>query len=134
MPKFVEEKIYEQWRKFLCLMITNEDVSYSQTYRETKLTAEQVRAIFNAGYRLAMAQTIDSLTEVVKQNSSHETLERIQRLIEHAQRREDVSNCLSLYKQHTSDEKMFEEAVNRKKQLDDCMSRAVCSWSGEEKM
>lgn len=134
MPKLVEEKIYEQWRKFLCLMITNEDVSYSQTYRETKLTAEQVRAIFNAGYRLAMAQTIDSLTEVVKQNSSHETLERIQRLIEHAQRREDVSNCLSLYKQHTSDEKMFEEAVNRKKQLDDCMSRAVCSWSGEEKM
>lgn len=134
MTKVVEERIYEQWRKFLCLMVTNEDVSYNQTYREPKLTAEQVRAIFNAGYRLAMAQTIDSLTEEVKQNSSYETLERIQRLIEHAQRREDVSNCLSLYEQHTCDEKMFEEAVNRKKQLDDCMSRAVCSWSSEEKM
>jgi hypothetical protein len=32
------------------------------------------------------------------------------------------------------DEKMHEEAIVRKKQIDDCMLRTVCSWGDEEKM
>jgi hypothetical protein len=32
------------------------------------------------------------------------------------------------------DENMYEGAIARKKQIDDCMNRAVCSWGDEKKM
>jgi hypothetical protein len=134
MTNVAEEKIYEQWRKFLCVAVTNEDVSYNHTYRKAELTAEQVRTIFNFGYRLAMAQTKDSLRVEGASAECAETHERIQKLIERTERRENASNCLSLYKHSSMDEKMYEEALVRKKQVDDFMSRAVCSWGDEEKM
>jgi len=134
MSKVAEERIYEQWRKFLCVMVTNEDVSYNHTYRKSELTAEQVRTIFNFGYRLAMAQVKDSLKVEVTSAESTETHEKIQKLIERTVRRENASNCLNLYKNYSTDEKMYEEAIVRKKQIDDCMLRTVCSWGDEEKM
>jgi len=134
MSKVAEERIYEQWRKFLCVIVTNEDVSYNHTYRKSELTAEQVRTIFNFGYRLAMAQVKDSLKVEATSAESTETYEKIQKLIERTVRRENASNCLNLYKNHSMDEKMYEEAIVRKKQIDDCMLRTVCSWGDEEKM
>lgn len=134
MTKVAEEKIYEQWRKFLCVAVTNEDVSYDYTYRKSELTAAQVRAIFNFGYRLALAQEKDSLKEEVASADCSETHEKIQKLIERTERRENASNCLNLYKHSSMDENMYEEAIARKKQIDDFMSRAVCSWGDEEKM
>lgn len=134
MSKVTDERIYEQWRKFLCVMVTNEDVSYNYTYRKSELTAEQVRTIFNFGYRLAMAQIKDTLNVEVISAESTETHEKIQKLIERTVRRENASNCLNLYKNYSMDEKMYEEAIVRKKQIDDCMLRTVCSWGDEEKM
>jgi hypothetical protein len=134
MSKVAEERIYEQWRKFLCVMVTNEDVSYNHTYRKSELTAEQVRTIFNFGYRLAMAQMKDSLNVEATSAESTETHEKIQKLIERTVRRENASNCLNLYKNYSMDEMMYSEAIVRKKQIDDCMLRTVCSWGDEEKM
>jgi hypothetical protein len=134
MSKVAEERIYEQWRKFLCVMVTNEDVSYNHTYRKSELTAEQVRTIFNFGYRLAMAQMKDSLKVEATSAESTETHEKIQKLIERTVRRENASNCLNLYKNYLMDEMMYSEAIVRKKQIDDCMLRTVCSWGDEEKM
>jgi len=135
MSKVAEERIYEQWRKFLCVIVTNEDVSNNHTYRKSELTAEQVRTIFNFGYRLAMAQVKDSLKVEATSAESTETYEKIQKLIEQTVRRENASNCLNLYKKNYSmDEEMYQEAIVRKKQIDDCMLRTVCSWGDEEKM
>jgi hypothetical protein len=134
MSNVAEERIYEQWRKFLCVIVTNEDVSYNHTYRKSELTAEQVRTIFNFGYRFAMAQAKDSLKAEVSSAESTETHEKIQKLIKRTERREKISNCLNLYKNYSMDEKMYEEAIVRKKQIDDCMLRTVCSWGNEEKM
>lgn len=134
MANVADEKIYEQWRKFLCVAVTHEDVSYNHTYRKSELTAEQVRTIFNFGYRLAMAQTKESLKVEGASTESAETLEKIQKLIERTERRENASNCLNLYKPFSMDEKMYEEAIVRKKQVDEFMTRAVCSWGDEEKM
>ncbi len=54
-----KEIVFQNWRKELCLAVVDADISDNQN-QPTNITSEQIRAVFNSGYKMAMLQTRES--------------------------------------------------------------------------
>jgi hypothetical protein len=140
MSKISNEFIYEQWRNFLCNDALNNDIS-SLNQANTELTVEEIRAIFNYGYKFAMAQTKDSLQSEIKDAKDNETRDLLFKLIDKINARVSISDCLNIYRRSSSlDDKhleIYHKTRDRKKQIELLLGGQygnACSWASDEKM
>jgi hypothetical protein len=51
-----KEFVFQQWRRVLCLAVVDTDISDNEN-QPKDITSEQIRAVFNNGYKMAMLQT-----------------------------------------------------------------------------
>jgi hypothetical protein len=140
MSTIKKEMIYEQWRNFLCRDVLNKDISSLQQ-SDTELTVEEIRTIFSYGYRLAMAQTMETLKRELSHVKESETIEVLNDLLDKTYVRARVSDCLNLYKGTQSfDDKHYDvylKVRDKRKRIEELLDGTYgnpCSWASDERM
>ena len=109
-----KEFVFEQWRKFLTINVAKTDINLSE-HQPIAVTAEQLRTVFNNGYKLAMLQTLrsDLVSDLAKAQIND-------RLI--------TSNCFEAYSNH-HDDSLLQSAIDRSQEIEICTDRDVSVWS-----
>lgn len=107
-----KEFVYDQLRKRLCYHVVNGDISNSYCPPLETLTTEQVRTVFNIGYKLALFQTINSLKKITESESSE--LKQKEKIIKEIEDRLTTSDCLVMF-EGSNDPQMLEQAIKRAK-------------------
>jgi len=126
-----KEHVYEQLRKMLCIHVVGGDITNNNCPQLEHLTTEQVRTVFNNGYKLAMNQTLDSLKNLKKiDSSSSKSLDEAIRQIED---RLITCECFSKY-ENSYDETMIEQSKKREKDFQVEVERQDLSTWGNERM
>ena len=107
-----KEFIYHELRKRLCYHVVNGDISNNDCPQLENLTTEQVRTVFNIGYKLAMNQTLDSLRKIKRDENSHTI--SLELAIEQIEDRLTTSGCHVTY-ENSYDSTMLEQSIKRAK-------------------
>ena len=129
-----KEFVYDQWRKLLCIFVVNEDISVFGNDPQDKVTAEQIRTVFNNGYKLALLQTRESMVnELRKSFGDNDSLNAILNgLINQIDNRISVSSCYEELKDK-SNKSMLTDAKKRDNEFNKYSRDSLCTW-GDRKM
>ena len=60
-----KEYVYEQWRKVMTIHVVDEEINRNDRDPIT-VTMEQLRTVFNNGYKFAMLQNLQSIKAVLR--------------------------------------------------------------------
>ena len=107
-----KEFIYHELRKRLCYHVVNGDISNNDCPPLETLTTEQVRTVFNIGYKLAMNLTLDSLRKIKRDENSHTI--SLDLAIQQIEDRLITSECHATY-ENSYDSTMLEQSIKRAK-------------------
>ncbi len=120
-----KEFIYDQWRKYLALIVVDSDICITER-APIEVTNEELRAIFTYGYKFAMMQMLQQLN---KKSRSHPTdaEKLIDDLFAEVKDRMVTSDCLETY-QRRDDEDYMRNALKRKADFDYIDNKDFCSW------
>ena len=120
-----KENVYEQWRKVLTIHVVNEEVNREDRDPIT-VTMEQLRTVFNNGYKFAMHQNIQSLKRSIKVCEGMEKSELLA-LLEQVKDRVITSDCIE---RHETDilGLTVDEAFKRRDEFNQFTEDDFCSW------
>ena len=123
-----KEYVYEQWRKILTMHVVNEEINRNIKDSIT-VTSEQLRTVFNNGYKLAMHQNflaIENLLDFSNETNRNE----FDQLLEQIRDRLTTSDCIETHK-----DKLFRlsliDAIKRSKEFDRFTNKDFCSWGSK---
>ena len=123
-----KEYVYEQWRKILTMHVVNEEINRNIKDSIT-VTSEQLRTVFNNGYKLAMHQNflaIENLLDFSNETNRNE----FDQLLEKIRDRLTTSDCIETHK-----DKLFRlsliDAIKRSKEFDRFTNKDFCSWGSK---
>ena len=120
-----KEFVHDQWRKYLALMVVDSDICITER-SPIEISNEELRAIFNYGYKFAMMQMLQQLK--MKSRSLEIDAEKlIDDLFADLKDRMVTSDCLETY-QRKDDEKYMQSALKRKADFDYIKNKDFCSW------
>ena len=120
-----KEFVHDQWRKYLALMVVDSDICITER-ASIEVTNEELRAIFNYGYKFAMMQMLQQLKK--KSRSEEINVEKlINDLYVDIKDRMVTSDCLETYKRK-DDENYIHSALKRKEDFDYINNKDFCSW------
>ena len=120
-----KEFVHDQWRKYLALMVVDSDICITER-SPIEVTNEELRAIFNYGYKFAMMQMLQQLKK--KSRSEEINVEKlINDLYVDIKDRMVTSDCLETYKSK-DDENYIHNALKRKEDFDYINNKDFCSW------
>ena len=120
-----KEFVHDQWRKYLALMVVDSDICIKER-ASIDVTNEELRAIFNYGYKFAMMQMLQQLKK--KSRSEEINVEKlINELYVDIKDRMVTSDCLETYKRK-DDENYIHSALKRKEDFDYINNKDFCSW------
>ena len=120
-----KEFVYDQWRKYLALIVVDSDICITER-APIVITNEELRAIFNYGYKFAMMQMLQQLNK--KSRSDEINAEKlINDLYVDIKDRMVTSDCLETYKRR-DDENYIQSALKRKEDFDYINKKDFCSW------
>ena len=120
-----KEFVHDQWRKYLALMVVDSDICITER-SPIEVTNEELRAIFNYGYKFAMMQMLQQLKK--KSRSEEIYAEKlINDLYVDIKDRMVTSDCLQTYKRR-DDENYIQSALKRKEDFDYINKKDFCSW------
>jgi len=120
-----KEFVHDQWRKYLALMVVDSDICITER-SPIEVTNEELRAIFNYGYKFAMMQLLQQLKK--KSRSDEINAEKlINDLYADIKDRMVTSDCLETYKRR-DDEDYIRNALKRKADFDYIDNKDFCSW------
>lgn len=126
-----KEFAYEQLRKILCIHVVGGDITNNHCPQLAQQTTEQVRTVFNNGYKLAMNQTLDSLKTLKKiQDSNSNSLDLA---IKEVEDRLITCECFTR-SERDSDPTMLEQAIKRANEFQYEVERQDLSAWGIERM
>lgn len=125
-----KEYVYNEWRKRLTIHIIGGDCcDAEEVFKE--LTSEQIRAVFNIGYKFAMSQTLESINK--KERSTEPTdkalLEVLQELSTQIMDRLETQKCFAMYEKSSR----LSMAIHRERHHTNLPERQVSEW-GEHSM
>jgi len=126
-----KEYVYEQLRKILCIHVVGGDITNNHCPQLEHLTTEQVRTVFNNGYKLAMNQTLDSLKKLKKIEGSNP--DSIDLAIKQVEDRLVTCECFTR-SERDFDPLMFEQAIKRANDFQFEVERQDLSTWGNESM
>ena len=124
--RMAKESVYEQWRKYLCIFVVDEDVNVNSVTPKD-VSTEKLRAVFNNGYKFAMMQTLESISQL-KYSSEPKLIEALELLSSQVHDRITSSKCLESYSSRLDESFLSQEKV-QDKQFDDCSKESFLSWS-----
>jgi hypothetical protein len=120
-----KEFVHDQWRKYLALMVVDSDICITER-SPIEVTNEELRAIFNYGYKFAMMQLLQQLKK--KSRSDEISAEKlINDLYADIKDRMVTSDCLETYKKK-DDDNYIHNALKRKADFDYINNKDFCSW------
>ena len=120
-----KEFVHDQWRKYLALMVVDSDICITER-ASIEVTNEELRAIFNYGYKFAMMQMLQQLKK--KSRSEEINAEKlINDLYVDIKDKMVTSDCLETYKRK-DDENYIHSALKRKEDFDYINNKDFCSW------
>jgi hypothetical protein len=120
-----KEFVHDQWRKYLALMVVDSDICITER-SPIEVTNEELRAIFNYGYKFAMMQLLQQLKK--KSRSDEINAEKlINDLHADIKDRMVTSDCLETYKRK-DDGNYIDSALKRKADFDYINNKDFCSW------
>ena len=120
-----KEFVHDQWRKYLALMVVDSDICITER-ASIEVTNEELRAIFNYGYKFAMMQMLQQLNK--KSRSDEINAEKlINDMYADIKDRMVTSDCLETYKRK-DDENYIHSALKRKEDFDYINNKDFCSW------
>jgi hypothetical protein len=123
--RMAKESVYEQWRKYLCIFVVNEDVNVNSVIPKD-VTTEKLRAVFNNGYKFAMMQTLESISQL-KYSSDPKLIKALELLSSQVQDRISTSKCLETYSSRLDESFLSQEKV-QDKQFENCSKESFLSW------
>lgn len=120
-----KEYVYEQWRKVLTIHVVNEEINREDRDPIT-VTMEQLRTVFNNGYKFGMHQNMQSLKRSIKVCEGMEKIELLA-LLEQVKDRVITSDCIE---RHETDilGMTVDEAVKRRDEFNQFTEDDFCSW------
>jgi hypothetical protein len=123
-----KEYVFEQWRKILTMHVINEEINRNIKDSIT-VTSEQLRTVFNNGYKLAMHQNflaIENQIDFCNESNRYE----FDQLLEQIRDRLTTSDCIETHK-----DKLFGlsliDALKRSKEFDRFTNKDFCSWGSK---
>ena len=123
-----KEYVYEQWRKILTMHVVNEDINRNIKDSIT-VTSEQLRTVFNNGYKLAMHQNFLAIENLLDFSNEANGIE-FDQLLEQIRDRLTTSDCIETHK-----DKLFRlsliDAIKRSKEFDRFTNKDFCSWGSK---
>ena len=123
-----KEYVYEQWRKILTMHVVNEDINRNIKDSIT-VTSEQLRTVFNNGYKLAMHQNFLAIENLLY-FSNETNRNEFDQLLEQIRDRLTTSDCIETHK-----DKLFGlsliDALKRSKEFDRFTNKDFCSWGSK---
>ena len=120
-----KEFVHDQWRKYLALMVVDSDICITEK-SPIEVTNEELRAIFNYGYKFAMMQMLQQLKKKSRSDEINEE-KLINDLYADIKDRMVTSDCLETYKRK-DDENYIHSALKRKADFDYINNKDFCSW------
>ena len=120
-----KEFVHDQWRKYLALMVVDSDICITER-SPIEVTNEELRAIFNYGYKFAMMQMLQQLNKKSRLGII-DTEKLIDDLYADIKDRMVTSDCLETYKRK-DDENYIQSALKRKADFDYINKKDFCSW------
>jgi len=120
-----KENVYEQWRKVLTIHVVNEEINREDRDPIT-VTMEQMRTVFNNGYKFAMHQNMQSLKRSIKVCEGMEKSELLE-LLAQVKDRLITSDCIE---RHETDilGLTVDEALKRRDEFNQFTEDDFCSW------
>ena len=123
-----KEYVYEQWRKILTMHVVNEEINRNIKDSIT-VTSEQLRTVFNNGYKLAMHQNFLAIENLLDFSNENNRIE-FDQLLEQIRDRLTTSDCIETHK-----DKLFGlsliDALKRSKEFDRFTNKDFCSWGSK---
>ena len=123
-----KEYVYEQWRKILTMHVVNEEINRNIKDSIT-VTSEQLRTVFNNGYKLAMHQNFLAIENLLDFSNETNRIE-FNQLLEQIRDRLTTSDCIETHK-----DKLFRlsliDAIKRSKEFDRFTNKDFCSWGSK---
>ena len=120
-----KEFVHDQWRKYLALIVVDSDICITER-APIEVTNEELRAIFNYGYKFAMMQMLQQLNK--KSRAEQINAEKlIDDLYKDIKDRMVTSDCLETYKRK-NDDTYIVSALKRKADFDYINNKDFCSW------
>ena len=123
-----KEYVYEQWRKILTMHVVNEDINRNIKDSIT-VTSEQLRTVFNNGYKLAMHQNFLAIENLLDFSNENNRIE-FDQLLEQIRDRLTTSDCIEIHKDNLFRLSVI-DAIKRSKEFDRFTNKDFCSWGSK---
>ena len=125
-----KESVYEQWRKVMTIHVVGEEINRNDREPIT-LNMEQLRTVFNNGYKFAMLQNLQSIKAVLRtlEDTKNSDLSLLQVQVED---RLLTCDCIETHKSDTRKLSKL-DAYKRREEFSRYESEDLSSW-GFKKM
>ena len=121
-----KEFVYQQWRRVLCLAVVDTDISDNQN-QPASITSEQIRAVFNSGYKMAMLQTRESLKAELYESINIDEKRVIERLLTEVEDRLATSKCFVSFSKE-ADKELLSQSYRREAEFSRYLSESLSTW------
>lgn len=121
-----KEFVYEQWRRVLCQAVVDTDISDNEN-QPKNITSEQIRAVFNNGYKMAMLQTRESLKAELYESINIDEKRIVERLLSEVEDRLATSKCFVSYSKK-EDKEILSQSFRRDAEFSRYMSESLSTW------
>jgi hypothetical protein len=121
-----KEFVYEQWRRVLCLAVVDTDISDNEN-QPKDITSEQIRAVFNNGYKMAMLQTRESLKAELYESINMDEKRIVERLLTEVEDRLATSKCFVSYSKE-EDKELLSQSFRREAEFSRFLSESLSTW------
>jgi vacuolar-type H+-ATPase subunit E/Vma4 len=121
-----KEFVYEQWRRVLCLVVVDTDISDNEN-QPKDITSEQIRAVFNSGYKMAMLQTRESLKAELYESTNMDEKRVIERLLTEVEDRLATSKCIVSFSKE-EDKELLSQSFRREAEFSRYLSESLSTW------
>ncbi len=121
-----KEFVFQQWRRVLCQAVVDTDVSDNEN-QPKNITSEQIRAVFNNGYKMAMLQTRESLKAELYESINIDEKRIVERLLTEVEDRLATSKCFVSYSKE-EDKEILSQSFRRDAEFSRYMSESLSTW------
>jgi vacuolar-type H+-ATPase subunit E/Vma4 len=121
-----KEFVFQQWRRALCLAVVDTDISDNEN-QPKDITSEQIRAVFNNGYKMAMLQTRESLKAELYESTNMDEKRIVERLLTEVEDRLATSKCFVSYSKE-EDKEILSQSFRRDAEFSRYLSESLSTW------
>ncbi len=121
-----KEFVFQQWRRALCLAVVDTDISDNEN-QPKDITSEQIRAVFNNGYKMAMLQTRESLKAELYESINIDEKRIVERLLSEVEDRLATSKCFVSYSKE-EDKEILSQSFRRDAEFSRYLSESLSTW------